>query len=108
MRPVGVGRQEVAAGPGDATLEMRRRAAYLLPMQFLLLIVIGAAAGFVATRVMKVETGVLLTVAIGVVGAVVGAVLLRLLPLLSGFAGLVVGAVLGATLLIWAWKAFFR
>ncbi len=77
-------------------------------MQFLLLIVIGAAAGFVATRMMKVETGLLLTVAIGILGAVVGAVLLRLLPLITGFAALVVGAVLGAVVLLWAWKTFLR
>ncbi|MCB1336220.1 MAG: GlsB/YeaQ/YmgE family stress response membrane protein [Maritimibacter sp.] len=77
-------------------------------MQFLLLIVIGAAAGFIATRAMKVEAGVLLTVAIGVVGAVVGAVLFRLLPLLTGFAALVVGAVVGAALLLWVWKRLFR
>ena len=41
-------------------------------MPILYLIILGAAAGFIATRLMKLETGVLTTVAIGVLAATAG------------------------------------
>ena len=50
-------------------------------MQFVLLLIVGAAAGFIATRAMKLDTGVLTTIAIGV---------------------------LGAALLIWLWQTFVK
>lgn len=77
-------------------------------MQFVLLLIIGAAAGFIATRAMKLDTGVLSTIAIGVLGAIIGGVLLRLLISLMGAAAGFVGAVLGAVLLIWLWQTFVR
>ena len=73
-------------------------------MPILMLIIIGAAAGFLATRVMKVDTGVLMTVAIGIAGALIGGLLLRALSVLAGSLGGFVGALLGALLLIWIWK----
>ncbi len=48
-------------------------------MPFIMLIIIGAAAGFVATRVMKLNTDIPTTVAIGVFGALIGGLVLRLL-----------------------------
>lgn len=77
-------------------------------MQFIVLLIIGAAAGFIATRAMKLDTGVLPTIAIGVLGAIIGGVLLRLLISLMGVAAGFVGAVLGAVLLIWLWQTFVR
>lgn len=77
-------------------------------MQFILLLIIGAAAGFIATRAMRLETGVLPTIAIGVLGAVIGGVVLRALIGLMGMAAGFVGAVLGAVLLIWAWQTFVK
>lgn len=75
-------------------------------MNAILLIIIGAAAGYLATRFMKVETGVVATVAIGVLGAVIGGWLLRrLLDVMGAMSGFV-GAVLGAMLLIWLWRTF--
>ncbi|MDO8883001.1 MAG: GlsB/YeaQ/YmgE family stress response membrane protein, partial [Pseudotabrizicola sp.] len=41
-------------------------------MPIIALIIIGAAAGFIATRMMKLETDVLTTIAIGVFGALIG------------------------------------
>jgi len=75
-------------------------------MQFVFLIIIGAAAGFLATRLMKIEADVITTVAIGVFGALIGWVVLRFLLALTGMAAGFVGAVLGAMLLIWLWQTY--
>jgi uncharacterized membrane protein YeaQ/YmgE (transglycosylase-associated protein family) len=66
--------------------------------------IIGAAAGFLATRVMKVQTDVPMTVVIGMAGAVVGWLALRILFAVAGWTLYFIGAVLGAMALIWAWK----
>lgn len=73
-------------------------------MPILMLIIVGAAAGFLATRLMKIDTSVVMTVAIGVVGALIGGLILRAVSVLAGALGGFVGAVLGALLLIWIWK----
>jgi len=71
------------------------------------LIIIGAAAGFIATRIMDLHTNVITTIAIGIGGALIGGLVLRiLLGLLSVAAGFV-GALLGALLLIWLWQTYF-
>lgn len=77
-------------------------------MGIIWLIIVGAAAGFLATRLMKLETDIIVTVAIGIGGALIGGLvlstLLAMLGALSGF----VGAVLGALVLIWVWKTYIR
>lgn len=75
-------------------------------MGIVLLIIIGAAAGFFATRLMKLDTDVPTTVAIGVGGALVGGFLLRGLLMITGWMAGFVGAVLGAMVLIWLWKTY--
>ena len=50
-------------------------------MPILMLIIVGIAAGFLATRLMKVQTDVPTTIAIGVAGALMGGFLLRFLVL---------------------------
>lgn len=75
-------------------------------MPVLFLIIIGAAAGFLATRLMKWDADVITTVAIGVFGALVGGLILRLLLLITGIAAGFVGAVLGAMALIWLWRIY--
>ena len=75
-------------------------------MPVLALIIIGAAAGFIATRLMKLETGLIATVAIGIFGALLGGLLLRMLLTVAGWAAGFVGAVLGAMLLIWLWRTY--
>lgn len=77
-------------------------------MGIILLIIIGIAAGFLATRAMGLETDVLTTVAIGVAGALVGGFALRALIMVSGWMAGFVGAVLGAIVLIWLWKSYGR
>lgn len=66
--------------------------------------IIGAAAGFLATRMMKIQADVPTTVVVGMGGAVLGWVLLRLFFALAGWTLTFVGAVLGAMALLWAWR----
>ena len=75
-------------------------------MPVVLLIIIGAAAGFLATRLMDIQTNVPTTVAIGVLGALVGGLLLRFILMLGSMAFGFVGAVLGAIALIWLWQTY--
>jgi uncharacterized membrane protein YeaQ/YmgE (transglycosylase-associated protein family) len=77
-------------------------------MPILALVIIGAAAGFLATRIMKVNTDVPTTIAIGVFGALIGGFVLRFLMTLTGWAAGFVGAVLGAMVLIWLWRTYIR
>ena len=56
-------------------------------MQIVWLIIIGAAAGFIATRIMNVQLGTAQTIAVGVIGALVGGFLLRLGLAALGAAG---------------------
>jgi uncharacterized membrane protein YeaQ/YmgE (transglycosylase-associated protein family) len=73
-------------------------------MPVVALIIIGAAAGYLATRAMRIEANVVATVAIGVLGAVFGGLVLRFLLTVSGWMAGFVGAVLGAMVLIWVWQ----
>ena len=56
------------------------------------LAIIGAAAGFLATRFMRLNTGVIETVAIGIGGALLGGLVLRFLATAMGLIGGLVGA----------------
>ena len=75
-------------------------------MTVIYLIIIGAAAGFLATRMMKIEADIITTIVIGIAGAVIGGLLLQLLVTVSGLLGGLIGAVLGALLLIWVWQTY--
>ncbi len=77
-------------------------------MPVIALIVIGAAAGFLATRLMRVEADIPTTMLIGIVGALVGGFLLRTLITVAGWLSGFVGAVLGALLVIWLWQTIRR
>ena len=73
---------------------------------FLVIALIGAAAGFLATRFMRVQTDVPTTVVIGIAGAVAGWFALRLVVALTGWIAVFAGAVAGAMALIWLWQRF--
>lgn len=75
-------------------------------MPLLALVIIGAAAGFLATRMMKLDSNVPTTIAIGIFGALIGGLVLRMLLTITGWAAGFVGAVLGAMLLIWLWRTY--
>ena len=74
----------------------------------LYLIIIGAAAGFLATRMMRLETDIVTTMAIGIAGALIGGFLLRFLLSVMGMLGGIIGAVMGALLVIWVWQKYFK
>jgi len=73
-------------------------------MPIVFIVVIGALAGYLATRLMRVNTDVPTTIFLGILGALVGGMGLRILATAAHwFAGLV-AAVLGAMLLVWLWR----
>jgi uncharacterized membrane protein YeaQ/YmgE (transglycosylase-associated protein family) len=74
----------------------------------LYLIIIGAAAGFLATRMMRLETDIVTTMAIGIAGALIGGFLLRFLLSVMGMLSGLIGAVMGAMLVIWVWQKYFK
>ncbi len=73
-------------------------------MSVVFLIIIGAAAGFIATRIMRIEADLPTTIAIGVAGAVIGGLVLRTLLAVMGLMAGLIGAILGAVLLIFLWQ----
>jgi uncharacterized membrane protein YeaQ/YmgE (transglycosylase-associated protein family) len=75
-------------------------------MSIIFLIIVGAAAGFLATRIMDVRTDVPTTIAIGVGGALISGLLMRFLLTIGSIAFGAIGAVLGAILLIWLWQRY--
>jgi uncharacterized membrane protein YeaQ/YmgE (transglycosylase-associated protein family) len=77
-------------------------------MSIIGLIIIGAAAGFLATRLMKVEADIPTTMLIGILGALLGGLILRALLTMMGALSGFIGAVLGAMLVIWLWQTYFR
>ncbi|MGR3760806.1 GlsB/YeaQ/YmgE family stress response membrane protein [Roseobacteraceae bacterium NS-SX3] len=77
-------------------------------MSIIALVIIGAAAGFLATRLMRLETDLITTVAIGMAGALIGGLVLRALLAVMGMLSGFVGAVLGALLLIWLWQRYLQ
>ena len=75
-------------------------------MSLIALIVIGAAVGVLAARLMKLNTDVPTTIALGVGGALIGGFLLRFLLVVTSWMAGFVGTVLGAMVLIWLWKTY--
>lgn len=75
-------------------------------MGVVLLIIIGTAAGFLATRMMKVQTDVPTTIAIGIGGALIGGFLIRSLMMMASWLAGFVGAIFGAIALIWLYKTY--
>ncbi len=77
-------------------------------MHVVALIIIGAAAGFIATRLMRIEADIPTTMLIGIVGALVGGLILRTLLTVMGWLSGFIGAVLGALLVIWIWQKYVQ
>lgn len=73
---------------------------------WVLAIIIGGVAGWIAEQIMKTEHGLLTNIILGIVGAVVGNFLLMLIfgATMGGIIGQLIVAVLGAVLLIWIWQ----
>lgn len=77
-------------------------------MALLLMVIIGTAAGYVATRIMGVEMALAPTIAVGILGALVGSVIIRLILTTMGLLGGFVGAVIGAILVLWLYQAYVQ
>jgi uncharacterized membrane protein YeaQ/YmgE (transglycosylase-associated protein family) len=77
-------------------------------MPFVWLLIVGVAVGFLATRILKIDLDTPSTIALGVLGALVGGLVLRALVMMAGMGAGFVGALLGALCLIWAWKTWIR
>jgi uncharacterized membrane protein YeaQ/YmgE (transglycosylase-associated protein family) len=77
-------------------------------MPLVALLIVGVAVGFLASRILKVNMDTPSTIALGVLGALIGAVVLRGLTMLAGIGAGFVGALLGALILIWAWKSWIK
>jgi uncharacterized membrane protein YeaQ/YmgE (transglycosylase-associated protein family) len=76
-----------------------------MPM-ILFLVLIGATAGLIATRVMQVRTDVPTAVVVGMAGAVLGWLVLRFVLTVSGWIVVVAAAIGGAVGLLWLWKTY--
>jgi uncharacterized membrane protein YeaQ/YmgE (transglycosylase-associated protein family) len=73
---------------------------------WIMTIILGALAGFIAEKVMKFDTGLVMNIILGIVGAIVGNFLLGLVGIgLGGLLGQLVVAVIGACVLIFAYRA---
>lgn len=77
-------------------------------MPLVALLIVGVAVGFLATRILKVNLDTPSTIALGVLGALVGSLALRGLVMLAGIGAGFVGALIGALVLIWAWKTYAK
>ena len=71
-------------------------------------IIVGGLAGWIASNIMKADTGIFLNVILGIVGAVVGNALLGLFGLNAQAGSWVaqgVAGLFGAVVLIWLYRA---
>ncbi|MDR5654022.1 GlsB/YeaQ/YmgE family stress response membrane protein [Ruixingdingia sedimenti] len=69
-------------------------------------IIIGGLAGWAASSLMKSDTGILLNVILGIVGAAVASFLFGLLGVsFGGWVGYLVAGIVGACILIWGARA---
>ncbi|MBL1436219.1 MAG: GlsB/YeaQ/YmgE family stress response membrane protein [Rhodobacteraceae bacterium] len=69
-------------------------------------IIIGAAAGYVGTRLLKIDLPLPQTIALGIVGALLGWLALRMVLAVLGVAAGFIGAILGVAVLVYLYKRF--
>lgn len=73
-------------------------------MPIVLLVIVGALAGVLATRLMRVNADLPTAMVIGVLGAFAGAMGFRFLVTSASWVGAFVLALLGSLLLLWIWQ----
>ncbi len=73
-------------------------------MPVVALIALGALAGVVATRLMRMPVDLPTAMVVGVLGAMVGGLGVRLLMAQAGWVGAFFIALLGALALLWLWQ----
>ncbi len=71
-------------------------------------IILGAAAGYVGKRMLKIDLPMPQTIVLGIVGALVGGLILRLLLAVLGLAAGFIGAILGMSLLVFLYKRYIE
>lgn len=79
-------------------------------MEFVWFILIGLAAGFLATLLFRKRgLGWIWNLIIGIVGGVIGGLILRLFGItLGGMTGHLIASVLGAIILLWVFFSFTK
>ena len=79
-------------------------------MSLIIFLVVGGVAGWLASKVINNSgSGILMNIAIGVVGAVIGGRLFEVAEIpIGGIIGAVVSAFVGALLLLWLIKIIRR
>ena len=70
----------------------------------LFLVLVGTAAGLLATRLMRIDTDLLTPIVLGIAGAGLGWLVLRFVLALSGWLIVAIAATLGAMGVIWLWQ----
>lgn len=80
----------------------------MVGLGWILSIVIGALAGWIAEKIMHTDQGLVMNIILGIVGAVIGNFLLMLIfgATMGGIVGQLIVAVVGACLLIAIVRAF--
>lgn len=69
-------------------------------------IIIGGLAGWIASNFMKSDTGLLMNIVLGIVGAAVASLLFGLLGVsFGGWLGYLIAGFIGACILIWGARA---
>jgi uncharacterized membrane protein YeaQ/YmgE (transglycosylase-associated protein family) len=69
-------------------------------------IIIGGIAGWLAEQFMKSNMGLIMNIALGIVGAAVASAILSVVGInLGGWLGYLIAGFIGACLLIWVWRA---
>jgi uncharacterized membrane protein YeaQ/YmgE (transglycosylase-associated protein family) len=79
-------------------------------MNIIIWILVGLAAGYIATKFLGGSGGLLYNLAIGLIGALVGGFLLRQLgvPIPAGTAGDLLSAIVGALVFLAIWRLIRR
>lgn len=76
---------------------------------WLMAIIIGGLAGFIAEKLMKSDQGLLMNIILGIVGAIIGNVLFGALGLMTtGWMGYLISGIVGACLLIFLGRLIKR
>ena len=79
-------------------------------ISILVMILIGAVCGWLASLIMKSKGGLLRNIIIGVIGGFLGGWLLSFVPFLNGMGivSAILGGVLGSCILIWLGRLIFK
>lgn len=69
-------------------------------------IIIGGLAGWIASGIMKTDTGIFLNIVLGIIGAAIASFLFSFIGIgFGGWLGYLVAGILGACILVWLVRA---